>query len=73
MSKKFNVKDIINERKNELDYSPLFQSKSTSTTKDESSTTLPLLAFQQNSNPAYQKARMLEIWKSSITSQLQRK
>jgi hypothetical protein len=27
MSKKFNVKDIVNERKNELDYSPLFQSK----------------------------------------------
>jgi hypothetical protein len=26
MSKKFNVTDIVNERKNELDYSPLFQS-----------------------------------------------
>jgi hypothetical protein len=27
MSKKFNVNNIVNERKNELDYSPLFQSK----------------------------------------------
>jgi hypothetical protein len=27
MSKKFNINDIVNKRKNELDYSPLFQSK----------------------------------------------
>src|SRR3954447_20433303 len=27
MSKKFNVKDIVDERRNELDHSPLFQSR----------------------------------------------
>ena len=37
MSKKFNVKNIINERKNELDYSPLFQSKSHFVPKDNDS------------------------------------
>ena len=41
MSKKFNVKDIINERKNELDYSPFFQSKSTPMPNDDSSSTPP--------------------------------
>jgi hypothetical protein len=36
MSKKFNVNNIVNERKNELDYSPLFQSKKPTTElKDE--------------------------------------
>jgi hypothetical protein len=41
MSQNFNVKDIINERKNELDYSPLFQSKSTPMPNDDSSSTSP--------------------------------
>ena len=27
MSRKFNIQDVVNERKNELDYSPLFQTK----------------------------------------------
>lgn len=37
MSKNFNVNDIINERKNELDNSPLFQSKPTTVPKDDDS------------------------------------
>jgi hypothetical protein len=42
MSKKFNVKAIVHERKNELDNSPLFQTKSSpAPAQDASSTTLP--------------------------------
>jgi hypothetical protein len=42
MSKKFNVNAIVSERKNELDSSPLFQTKSPAApTQDASSTTLP--------------------------------
>ncbi len=37
MSKKFNVKDIVNERKNELDHSPLFQPQPNSASKNISS------------------------------------
>jgi hypothetical protein len=36
MSKKFNVKDIVDARKNELDHSPLFQSKPASVASDKS-------------------------------------
>jgi hypothetical protein len=43
MSKKFNVNNIVNERKNELDYSPLFQSnKPTPELKDESPAIQPV-------------------------------
>jgi hypothetical protein len=43
MSKKFNVNNIVNERKNELDYSPLFQSKKpTPELKDESPAIQPV-------------------------------
>ena len=42
MSKKFNVNEIVSERKNELDNSPLFQTQSPSApAPDASSTTLP--------------------------------
>jgi hypothetical protein len=42
MSKKFNVNEIVSERKNELDNSPLFQTTSPSApAQDASSTTLP--------------------------------
>ena len=42
MSKKFNVNDIVNERKNELDSSPLFQAqRPPATAKDASSPRLP--------------------------------
>jgi hypothetical protein len=49
MSKKFNVKEIVHERKNELDNSPLFQTKSppapvqasSSTTLSDSAQVLP--------------------------------
>ena len=39
MSKKFNVKDIVDERKNELDNSPLFQSKKPPSALTDASTT----------------------------------
>jgi len=43
MSKKFNVKDIVDERKNELDNSPLFQSnKPTSQMKGETPAVSPI-------------------------------
>ena len=42
MSKKFNVNEIVNERKNELDNSPLFQTKSPpAPMQDAPSTALP--------------------------------
>src|SRR5215217_5645248 len=42
MSKKFNVNDIVHERRNELDSSPLFQAKSPpAQAQDASSATLP--------------------------------
>ena len=42
MSKKFNVKDIVSERRNELDSSPLFQTQSQpAPTQDGASSTLP--------------------------------
>ena len=41
MSKKFNVNDIVNERRNELDSSPLFQTPTPhAPTQDEASSTL---------------------------------
>lgn len=61
MSKKSNVKDIVNERKNELDYSPLFQSKSTPTTKSGANATSPSeqigqISQQDASKPENQNA-----------------
>jgi hypothetical protein len=47
MSKTFNVKDIVNVRKNELDYSPLFQSNSESTTKRGEKATRPPEQMEQ--------------------------
>jgi len=42
MSKKFNVNDIVSERRNELDSSPLFQTPpSAAPVRDEASSTLP--------------------------------
>src|SRR5215468_2996760 len=42
MSKKFNVNTIVNERRNELDSSPLFQTKSlTAPVQDEASSIRP--------------------------------
>ena len=42
MSKKFNVNTIVNERRNELDSSPLFQTQTSRTpTQDEASSILP--------------------------------
>jgi len=41
MSKKFNVNEIVSERKNELDSSPLFQTNTRSAPMHASSNTLP--------------------------------
>ena len=64
MSKKFNVNDIVNERKNELDSSPLFQSKPTLVPKDDSTDQRPQKARmpenQNAGNPAQRQSSMLE-------------
>ena len=61
MSKKFNVNNIVNERKNELDYSPLFQSskKPTPELKKDESPTIQLVKENLDSQP---------VIKSSITN-----
>jgi hypothetical protein len=61
MSKKFNVNDIINERKNELDSSPLFQSNPIDKTKNKAVTvpskkTEPVVKTQQIRKPEDQSA-----------------
>ncbi len=65
MSKKFNVKDIFNEMKNELDHSPLFQPQPTSASKNISSIINQMKDVektnQQNTSiPERQKAGNLE-------------
>src|SRR4051794_35687063 len=62
MSKKFNVKDIVDERRNELDHSPLFQSRKPDPISSAQSHTRdaleePLKIEQQNaSKPEIQNA-----------------
>jgi hypothetical protein len=51
MSKKFNINDIISERKNELDHSPLFQSKSSIVPKGDESPATHQQTPQQLAKP----------------------
>lgn len=71
MSKKFNIKDIVNARKNELDHSPLFQPQSTSVSKNIPSTIHQMKegakTNQQNASiPENQKSGIPAIQQSSI-------
>ncbi len=51
MSKKFNVNDIVQERKNELDGSPLFQVQSPSVPAPEEVSSAPLPEREQEDAP----------------------
>jgi hypothetical protein len=53
----YEQKVTVNERKNELDYSPLFQSKATSVPKDDASTTHQAIDHKQ---PSLDNASMPE-------------
>jgi hypothetical protein len=64
MSKKFNVKDIVDERRNELDHSPLFQSRKPDPVLPAQSHTGD--APEEPSNIVQQNARKPECWQASI-------
>jgi hypothetical protein len=80
MSKKFNVKDIVDERRNELDHSPLFQSRKpdpvlpaqsdTSAALEEASKTEQRNARKPESqnagNPVFQHASKMESQTSGL-------